>query len=206
MKQTSMKLNGQNHGGLREGAGRPRIHSKGVAHRVREKVTRQTPVHINFRFKTHIRNKSSLKLLKRAIANARSYGLRIVHFSMQSNHLHFIIEADNNDILTTGMRSLTITFAKGIGRGKVQVERYHLHVLKGLQETKNAINYVLLNKQKHEKGTCSTVDEYTSIYGMYSLMKTYAKLNKITLKIGHLIKHTIDEPISYLGKTALLRP
>lgn len=125
---------------------------------------------------------------------------------MQSNHLHFIIEADNNNILTTGMRSLTITFAKGLNQGKIQVERYHLHVLKGLQETKNSINYVLFNKQKHEKGTCSTVDEYTSIYGMYSLMQTYAKMNKVTLKIGNLIKHAVDEPKSYLGIRALLRP
>lgn len=124
---------------------------------------------------------------------------------MQSKHLHFIIEADNNDILTTGMRSLTITFAKGLNQGKVQIQRYHLHVLKGIQETKNAINYVLFNKQKHEKGTSSTVDEYTSIFGMYELMKSYAKFNRVTLKIGKLINHSVDEPRSYLLKI-LLRP
>ena len=206
MRQLKMTLNGRNHGGLREGSGRKRVHSKGVSHRTRETVNKHTPLHINFKFKTHIRNKTCLKILKRAIANARSFGMRIVHFSMQSNHLHFIIEADNNGILTTGMRSLTITFAKGLNQGKIQIERYHLHVLKSLRETRNAINYVLFNKQKHEKGTCSLVDEYTSVFGKFSLIQAYAKLNKITLKVGNLVKHTVDEPKSYLGKVALLRP
>jgi hypothetical protein len=62
--------------------------------------------------------------------------------------MHFIIEADNNRILEAGMRSLTVTLAKGIKKGKVQLERYHLHVLKTIRETKNAIHYVLFNEQR----------------------------------------------------------
>lgn len=69
---------------------------------------------------------------------------------MQTNHIHLIIEADHNDTLTKGMRSLTVTFAKGLKKGKVQLERYHLHVLRSLKETKNAIQYVLFNQQKHD--------------------------------------------------------
>jgi REP element-mobilizing transposase RayT len=203
MRQLKMSLNGRNHGGLREGSGRRRIHSKGVAHRVREKVNKSSPLHINFKFKTYIRNKTCLRILKRAIVNARSYGLRIVHFSMQSNHIHFIIEADNNEILTKGMRSLTITFAKGLNQGKIQVERYHLHVLKTLRETKNAINYVLFNKQKHEKGTCSEIDNYCSLFGLNKMIKAFAKKNKITIKMGTLEQHPLDKPVSYFLKTSL---
>lgn len=193
------------HGGKRKGSGRKRIRSKGVAHRNREKVTRHTPLHINFKFKTTIKNKFCLRLLKRAIVNARAFGLRVIHFSLQHNHIHLIIEADNNDILTTGMRSLTITFAKGLKIGKVQVERYHLHVLKSIRETKNAINYVLFNKQKHEKGKYSIVDEYCSILSLRNAMKIiseYAKRQSLTLKIEKSW-WLADKESSYVLKRAL---
>jgi len=206
MSQLKMSLNGRNHGGLREGSGRRRIRSKGVAHRGRESVKGHKPLHINFKFRTNIRNKACLKILKRAIANSRSYGLKIIHFSMQSNHLHFIIEAESNEILTKGMRSLTITFAKGLNKGKVQIERYHLHVLKSLRETKNAVHYVLFNKQKHEKGTYSVIDEYVSLYGMKEFISAFAKKHKMTLKLGTLEQHPLDQARSYFLKQTLLRP
>lgn len=69
------------------------------------------------------------------------------------------------------MRSLTVTFAKGLKRGKVQVERYYLHVFKTVRETRNAVLYVLFNKQKHEKGTSVVIDKY----GTGTKKKTSAK-------------------------------
>jgi REP element-mobilizing transposase RayT len=81
-----------------------------------------------------------LKILKRAIKNCRSHGLKVLHFSLQSNHLHLLVEAPNNEILTRAMRSLSVTFSKGIGKGRVQLERYHLHVLRSLKETRNAVH------------------------------------------------------------------
>lgn len=193
------------HGGYRVGSGRKRLKSKGVAHRTREKVTRHTPLHVNFKFKTTIKNKFCLRLLKRAIVNARAFGLRVIHFSLQHNHIHLIVEADNNEILTTGMRSLTITFAKGLKIGKVQVERYHLHVLKSIRETKNAVHYVLFNKQKHEKGTYSNNDEFCSLLSLKNAMKliaSYAKKQKITLKIDRSMWFP-DKETSYVLKRAL---
>lgn len=188
-------------GGRRPGSGRKRIHSKGVAHRPRETVSRKTPLHINFKYRTTIRNKDSLRLLKRAIANGRKFGLRIIHFSLQSNHIHIIAEADSNSILSAGMRSITITFAKGINKGKVQLERYHLHVLKGPTETKNAVMYVLFNKQKHEKGTYSTIDEYTSLMSMKNatkLIKEFLGKRKMTLKLSKGEPWIPDLPLSWL--------
>lgn len=177
MRQMQLNLDRGRHGGRRTGSGRKRIHSKGVAHRTREKVSSRTPCHVNFKFRCNIKNKFALRLLKRAIVRARSTGLRIIHFSLQSNHVHLIIEPVSKDILTKGMRSLTITFAKGLQKGKVQVERYHLHVLRTVKEARNAAFYVLFNNQKHEKGTCSTIDAYTSLWGLKDwrkLVKDYA--------------------------------
>ena len=187
-------------GGRRPNSGRKRIHSRGVSHRVREKVSHRTPLHINFKYRTHIRNKVCLRLLKKAIINARTHGLKIIHFSLQSNHVHLIIESESNKILTKGMRSLTVTFAKGLKKGRVQVERYHLHVLKSIKETRNAVLYVLFNKQKHEKGTYLKIDEYSSIMllsNAIELIRTFCQKRKMTLKISSGEKCYLDSGTSY---------
>lgn len=203
MKQTKLSLFKGKWGGRRPGSGRRRRHSKGVAHREREMVNRRTPLHVNFKYRTTIRNKTSLKLLKRAIVNARRFGLRVLHYSMQKNHIHLIIEADSNPVLTKGMRSLTITMAKGLKQGRIQVQRYHLHVLKSLRETRNAVNYVLFNEQKHEKGTCSTTSEYCSLLSMKDAaerIREFVKKKKITIKLERGERWLPDYPGSHLMK------
>lgn len=205
-KQLKLDLYKGTWGGRRPGSGRKRIHSQGVAHRMREKVTSRTPLHINFKYRTSVRNKFCLKLLKRAIKNARSHGLRIVHFSLQSNHVHLIVECESNETLTRGMRSLTITFAKGLKLGRIQLERYHLHVLKTAREAHNAIQYVLFNQQKHEKRTYSKIDEYSSALYMDNAMeiiRNFALKNKITLAIKKIDSWDLDEGRSYLLKQGL---
>jgi REP element-mobilizing transposase RayT len=189
-------------GGRRPGAGRKRIHSKGVSHLKRETVTKRTPQHINFKFKCSIRNKDCLKLLKQSIQNAQKQGLKIIHFSLQSNHVHLITEAENNEVLTKGMRSLTITFSKGLKRGRVQLERYHLHVLKTLMEAKHAIAYVLFNEQKHTKKKASKIDGYTSVLYLedgLSLVRNFSKKNRMTLTIEKIWEEfTLSQTSGYL--------
>lgn len=205
-KQLKLDLYKGRWGGRRPGSGRKRIHSKGVAHRVREIVSARTPLHINFKYRTQIKNKFCLKLLKKAIMNARSKGLRIVHFSLQSNHIHLIIEAENNEILTKGMRSLTITFAKGLKAGKVQLERYHLHVLRTIREAKNATLYVLFNQQKHEKGKYSKIDEFSSLLLIdksLEIIRNFVRKNRITLTIKRIDPWKLDHERSYLLKEGL---
>ncbi len=206
-KQLKFNLFKGKQGGRRPGAGKKRIHSKGVAHRVREHVNNRTPMHINFKYITYIRNKTCLRLLKRAILNSRKHGLRIIHFSLQSNHVHLIVEAETNSLLTKGMRSLTVTFAKGLKKGRVQIERYHLHVLKSLRETRNAVQYVLFNKQKHDNGTYSVIDEYSSILCLENakeLIREFAKINRVLLMIGKSEEWKPDQGRSYLIKKALI--
>lgn len=204
--QTRMRLNGRNWGGLREGAGRKRRHSPGVAHSIREKVGTRTPLHVNFKYRFPVRNKTTLKLLKRAIQNARTHGLKILHYSFQHNHVHLIIHAEDNSILTKGMRSLTITFAKGIKQGRIQLERYHLHVLKTAKEVKHTLHYVLFNQQKHENGTCSTVDDYSSILSMergLELIRKFASKKRMTIKIRRGEAWMADSCNSYLYQKGL---
>lgn len=130
-----------------------------VAHRRREWVGRHHPAHINMKYTCSIKNKDFLKILKRAILNSRKKGLRILHYSVQSNHVHFIIES--NGKIASGMRSLTVTLAMGLKKGKVQVQRHHLHVLRSLRETRNAVRYVCFNEQKHAGRR--VIDAYSSV-------------------------------------------
>lgn len=205
MKNKQLKLNiyKGSWGGRRPGSGRKRLHSKGVAHRTRELVTKRTPLHINFKFKTLIRNKHCLKLLKKAIINARSHGLRILHFSLESNHVHLIIEALDNQTLTKGMRSLTVTFSKGVAKGRIQIERYHLHILKTLKETKNAIHYVLFNHQKHTGLKKAYVTDYSSL-GVIADLRTLARFSNMTILLRGLKNiNFLDGPQSWMAMKVL---
>ena len=198
-----MKFSLNTHGGKREGAGRKRRRSKGVSHECRERVSSRTPLHVNFKFRISVRNKETLKLLKRAIKNSRRHGLKVLHYSFQKNHVHLIVEASENSTLTKGMRSLTITFAKGINQGRIQVERYHLHILKTFLEVKNAVRYVEFNEQKHDSGICSTVNSYSSLLCLKDwqiLVQKFASLKKMTLKIERGEVWRPDESRSYVYK------
>src|SRR5687767_7131245 len=79
---------------------------------------------------------------------------RLCHYSIQGNHAHLIVEADNEDALGRGMKALGARLARTVNRifgrcGTVLADRYHLHVLRTPREVRNAIAYVLLNARKH---------------------------------------------------------
>lgn len=201
IKRGHMQLSFTTHGGFREGAGRKRKRARGVAHEIREKVSHRVPLHINFKYKCSVRNKDALRILKRSLVNARKHGMRILHVSFMTNHIHLIVEADSNETLTRSMRSLTITFAKLIKRGRIQIERYHLHILKTFREVKHAVHYVLFNQQKHDSGTYSVINEYTSVLSLNEglvLARKFASKTKMTLKIDRGETWVLDRGMSYI--------
>lgn len=162
-KQLSLSIYKGKHGGRRPNCGRARIHSKGVAHRTREKVNARTPLHINFKYSTFMRTRCVLEILKIAFINASKHGFYITHFTLQSNHIHIIAETTETALLIKGMRSLTGTIVKRIGKGSIQIERYHLHILKNPTEVLNAVKYVLNNDVKHTGKRCS---EFTGTFNI----------------------------------------
>lgn len=201
IKVGHMQLGFHYHGGFRKGAGRKRVRSPGVAHEQRQKVSARVPLHINFKYKVPVRNKLALRILKRSIQNARKQGLNILHSSLMTNHVHLIVEADSNEILTRGMRSLTITMSKLLQKGRIQIERYHLHVLKTFREVKHAVQYVLFNQQKHDSGTYSVIDEYSSLLSLkqgLSLARKFAYKSRMTLKIQKGDVWELDSGKSYI--------
>jgi REP element-mobilizing transposase RayT len=79
---------------------------------------------------------------------------RLVHYSLQGDHLHAIVEAEGPEALGRGMKSLAARFARAVNRalrrrGPVLRERYHLRVLASPTQVRNALRYVLLNARRH---------------------------------------------------------
>jgi len=82
-------------------------------------------------------------------------GFRIVHFSVQHNHIHLVVEARGRVALSRGMQSFKIRFAKAINaylhraKGAVFADRYHARQLRSPTLARNCLAYVLLNGRRH---------------------------------------------------------
>ena len=96
------------------------------------------------------------------------FGFRLVHYSVQSNHLHLLCEADDKRALARGMQGLAIRIARRLNRaagrtGKLFADRYHLRVLESPTEVRHCLLYVLRNGVKHGVSPAGPVfDVYSS--------------------------------------------
>jgi hypothetical protein len=81
-------------------------------------------------------------------------GFRVVHFSVQHNHIHMIVEGDSRRLMANGLRQLLSRSARALNavmaaRGARFDDRYHEHVLRTPTETRNALRYVIGNRDVH---------------------------------------------------------
>ena len=160
--QTKLKF--RTHGGARKGAGRkPKGPSAGQPHARRPRLRASQPVHVTLRVARDIRQLRTLDLY-RAIRRAtqvvaRRVDFRIVHLSIQHDHVHLIAEADGRLELSRGVRAFEISAARQINRvlaprtGSVFPDRYHARILNSPNSTRRAICYVVNNWLKHREDT-----------------------------------------------------
>ncbi len=97
---------------------------------------------------------------------------RVVHFSLQTTHLHLIVETDGAAALGNAMRALSIRLSRRLNallgtRGRVLEDRYHAHALRTPAEVRNAVAYVVGNFASHaerrgEYVPADFVDPYSS--------------------------------------------
>jgi hypothetical protein len=88
-----------------------------------------------------------------------------VHYSVQGNHIHLIVEADDARALASGVQGFEIRVARGINalarrRGRVFADRYHARALETPREVRNAIAYVISNGAHHR--VCRGLDPCSS--------------------------------------------
>jgi REP element-mobilizing transposase RayT len=155
--------------------GRPRILGRRVSegHRVREVLPRRTPVHVTMRVKKSVgklRQRRIYQAIRKATQQVLVAGkIRIVHLSIQRDHLHAIVEASDRDTLARGMQGFQISAARHINRasghrGGVFADRYHADQLANPRMVRNAIAYVINNWRKHgeDRGSALSIDPYAS--------------------------------------------
>src|SRR4051812_33253509 len=104
-------------GGKRLNAGRkPRAERRGlVAHAARPALPAKTPVFVTMRAvrgASMLREEVVFKHVRRQIAKASRGETRVLHFSVQRDHLHLIIEAPDRATLARRVQGL----ASGIAR------------------------------------------------------------------------------------------
>jgi hypothetical protein len=118
------------------------------------------------------------RAIRKATITAAARGqFRIVHLSVQSTHVHMLVEAEDKQALGRGMQGFQISAARNINTalavggqrrcGKVFADRYHASVIGSPRQARNALAYVLANFRKHREdreGVASTwlVDPFST--------------------------------------------
>ncbi len=159
-------------GGERKGAGRKPASARArVGHDRRERLTRHVPVHVTLRLRAGLPSlrlgPTHAALLEALSAGAERFGMRLVHYSAMTNHIHIVCEADDARALSRGMQGVCVRLARALNRvwkrvGKVFADRFHAHHLKSPREVRNALAYVLKNAQHHGLHLPDGLDPFSS--------------------------------------------
>jgi REP element-mobilizing transposase RayT len=171
------------HGGKRRGAGRkPKGKRPGASHAGRPEHDPRHPVHVTMRVvgsATGLRRKDIYLALREAtIVTAGREDFRIVHMSIQRDHVHLIVEADSKRALSKGVQGFSISAARQINKaitarggdrrtGRVIADRYHARPLTSPRAVRNTIAYLLCNWRHHGEDRASVartwkVDPFSS--------------------------------------------
>jgi REP element-mobilizing transposase RayT len=125
---------------------------------MRAPLAARFPCHVTLKVRRELPSLRSVKFIRemeRSLAAACERGrFRLVHYSIQNDHAHLLVEAASAHALACGMKSIAARFARAVNRvfglrGPVLADRYHLHVLRTPREVRNALAYVLLNARRH---------------------------------------------------------
>jgi REP element-mobilizing transposase RayT len=161
--------------------GRPRKPGAGVPHVKRPPIKAREPLHITIRVERDVgrlRTRAAYVAIREAaIAVLARDNFRIVHLSIEGTHVHLLVEAQDRDALTRGMRAFEISAAKHLNaaatkaggwwerkrlarlglalparrRGRVFTDRYHEEVIRTPRQARHALAYVLNNWRRHRE-------------------------------------------------------
>ena len=178
--QAELQLMPPTWGGRRAGAGRKRLPGQHDSpHRARPALLGRHPVHTVLRTLPSVgrlRRRVVYQAVRRAlVAIGVNGGFRVVHMSIQHNHLHLLVEANDARALSRGMQRLAILVARAINRslgrrGLVFTHRYHRTDITTPRQARHALAYVLNNWRRHREDQASPaagtvrLDPYSTAY------------------------------------------
>lgn len=164
-KQLGLRLL-RGRGGPGRGQGRPKTKFNYVPHVPRAFLDKSRPVHVSTKVVSGLPSLRGRKLWA-AVRRAFVFGcvfraakhepqkaiFRIVHFSVQGQHIHLICEAKNRRALSRGIQGFKIRVAKRINaalggrRGAVFSDRYHERIITNPTQCRHTLAYVLSNRR-----------------------------------------------------------
>ena len=157
----------------------------GVPHSTRPAHARWDPVHVTLRGAKGLpsfRQQVMYLSFESAFRRTRRPDFRIVEYSVQNDHVHLVVEAEDKNALACGMKSFTVranrlfNVASGRRRGKLWQGRYHRTVLTTPRQVRNALVYCLNNARKHRVLTnpCLFIDPCSTArwFSGWSLART----------------------------------
>ncbi len=158
-------------GGARKGAGRKPRGRPSMPHVTRPKIDPRYPVQVTIRAAPGLPSLRSPRLfsaLRRAIARASVDRFRVVHFSIQQDHGHFIVEGDEPRRTRGGMHGLAIRLALAVNRllgrrGKVVGARWSLSRTPAHDAAADAREHGLRAAQLPEAPACAPVHRPTEL-------------------------------------------
>ena len=148
-----------------------------MLHLTREQHRPYEPVHVTVRAvrsAPNLRSQVVFAALRAVFSRSSAKGFRLLHFSVQGNHLHLIAEADDGVAFARGVQRLLSRAAMAINAlarrsGSVWRDRHHREPLTTPSQVRNTYAYVLFNDRKHEMAcgwpsdaTLATFDECSS--------------------------------------------
>jgi REP element-mobilizing transposase RayT len=153
-------------GGKRKGAGRPpKSKRSSERHKKRPRLKKTHPVHVVLRVVPavgRLRTRNLYRAIQRAMifSAVPRHDFRICDVSIQGNHIHLIVEADDERALARGMQGFEISAAKHINRalskelgrrrtGQVFADRYHAKQLTSPTQVRHGLCYVRNNWRRH---------------------------------------------------------
>ena len=137
-----------------------------VAHRARETHDERHPVHVSMRrvrLAPSLREERVYRAIVLQLVRAKRSGVRVVHYDVQDNHLHLIVEGKDREDLSSQMRKLFSRIALAANyvaqrRGALFRDRHHRQELRSPRQTRNALLYVLFNDRKHHAQNGGAID------------------------------------------------
>jgi REP element-mobilizing transposase RayT len=116
------------------------------------------PVHVTLRARlAPLRSQHVFPTVRLALARAGRRDperFRVLHYSVQRDHVHLVVEARDKRSLSSGVRSIAIRVARYVNdllsrRGPLWATRWHGRALRTPREVRAALVYVLANFRKH---------------------------------------------------------
>jgi putative transposase len=159
-------------GGARKGAGRrvPVGRRRRVAHVKRPVHKACNPLHVTMRARDGVPSLRAPRVfvaVREALVASRKDTFQVVEFSVQRDHMHLVVEADDEGALTSGMNGLSVRCAKAINRaagrgGRVWADRYHCEPKHNARMVRVVLGYVLYNLKKHDPEHAPDIDRCSS--------------------------------------------